>query len=203
MNTNQANQAFTMLIESIKIRNENKPSKDNDISLSFLDNHAKQIKHGLIKLPKETMTKIIDCQNNGAKPGSDDFLAVKVNVKIVRFLSAIGQGLKTPIDSYSQSIIKTLIELEKGLKNESLRATMCRKLIDEEQIMLGVKNHHNCNVSTASTQTSSTREALRFMGAVTCVKRQKGGEMGFNDSPLAKTIQNLFGEKLKIETTEV
>ena len=191
MNHAQSNHAFSAFVEALKMRNEINPSKDNEIALSYLEKNEKAIKAGMIKFPESVISQIIENQKIESK-ASDNFVAVKVNVKIVHCLAAMGLNMRSMFDKYSMSIIRNLIELQ-GLDNLNAQRSICSKIeIDELQISQNVKVYHNCNPSTASTQTSSTREMLRHLDLAHAIKRAKADKISIKDNKHADTLISMF-----------
>ena len=172
MNAQQVNTSYASLIAAVQERNTRVFSKDNETTISYLKSHEKAIKAGMMKFPAEVINALIENQKVEQK-ATDNFVAVKVNVKIAHALAAFGQGLKTTFDKYSQSIIRNIITLQ-GLDNLNMQRSICSKIeVDETEVARMVKVYHNCAPDTASTQTSSTREMLRHLDLARATKRAK------------------------------
>lgn len=191
MNAQQVNSTFESFVNAVALRQTVKPSRDNELTLSFLKSHEKAVKAGMVKFPESVIKAIADNQATD-KQASDNFVAVKVNVKIVHALAAFGQGLTATFDKYSNSIIRNLIALQ-GIDNLNAQRSICSRIeVDELEIAKAVKVYHNCSPSTASTQTSSTREMLRHLDIVTASKRAKGDTLAIKDTKHAQFMVSMF-----------
>lgn len=191
MQVNLTATALEALTAAITARQARIPSKDNEIALSFIGKNDKALRAGLVKFPSEVIERLTQAQYIDTK-ATDGFVAVKVNIKIVRLIAAIGQGLTATIDAYSRSIIKNLIE-QQGLDTLNAYRSICTKIeVSETDIAKAVRVYHDCNPSTAMTQTSSTREMLRHLDIVQAVKRAKGDTISFKDTKQAQTLVALF-----------
>lgn len=191
MNATQAQTAFAQFVEALTARQAAVPSRDNEITLSYMTKNEKAIKAGMVKFPAEVIKGLVDAQKVEAK-ATDNFIAVKVNVKIVHALAAFGLNSLSALDKYSHSIIKNIIALQ-GLDNLNAQRSICSKIeIDELDIAKSVKIYHNCSPSTASTQTSSTREMLRHLDLCQAVKRAKADVIAMRDNKQANMLLTMF-----------
>jgi hypothetical protein len=184
MNAQQANELFSGLVSSLQARNlrtvtelkngtTRVGSADIDAMIEYVAKSEKGIKAGMLKFKYETIEAWVNMQACDHK-GSDKFIAVKANIKIARILYAIGAKMVSAIDDYSATIIanmlandgvifaKTaLVSLSKGIEYHAL---------DQTQV---IRSRMNKAESTATTQRSSTREALRVLGLAEVHKGMK------------------------------
>lgn len=183
--------AYDRLIAAIAARQAAIPSRDNEITLSLLKSDEKAVKVGLQHFDASVIDNVIACQNV-EKKGSDNFIAVKVNVKIVKTLAAIGLNLSAKLDSYTNSIMRNLAELQR-LDNLNAQRSICKKIeLDEMQQAAAVHAYHTCSPSTASTQASSTRMCMHYLDICNVRKGIKSDSISFNDSSAAKMMQAFY-----------
>lgn len=189
MNNQQINTNYISLFDAIKARNIRVYSKDNDISLKKLVSAEKAIKIAMKSIDNAIFLNYIAMQYNDEK-AQDNFVAVKANVKILTFLASIGKKEKTALDSYSASIIANTLANDNNLTAKSALVTLSRS-IEYSEFERQQKLKSRCNVapSTASTQRSSSREALRILNLATITKRKKDDEIVLTEQGL-----NLFSE---------
>jgi hypothetical protein len=129
-----------------------------------------------------------------ANPNSDklNFIAVKVLVKIVSTLQALATQLRSDLDPYTNAIGANLINLHQ-ITNKSnlvcLSKSIAYNALDEVQ-MLKVKR--DCTPGTASTQSSSTRMTLHYLGIAEVRKAHAGDVMKLYDNDRAKLFASIF-----------
>ena len=180
MNAQQVTTRFENLFNAIKTRNAAQHSKDNDITLSYMFKHEKTIKAGMVKFPAALFDAFIaNATNHDAKAcARDAFVAVKVNVKIVRMLDAIGRGSIAPADEYSQTIIANALHNDGKIISKAALVCLSSNIeFDELDATQVIKNRMRKAATTASTQRSSTREALRILDLAQCNKGAKGDDI--------------------------
>ncbi len=164
MNAQQTAEAFAMIVSAITARNLRTPSRDNDLTLEYLAKSEKGIKAGLMKFSFELIEKWALMQANDQK-GAQNFIAVKANMKIVRIIYAIGSKMVSQIDDYSATIIANMLANDGVLFAKSALVCLSRDIeygaLEQSQIL---RARMGKAATTASTQRSSTREALRVLG---------------------------------------
>jgi hypothetical protein len=167
MNMQQVNKAFAALFEAIKARQAAQFSKDNELTLSYMLKHEKAIKAGMVKIAPAIFDKYLAAVGKPkAEHGNDDgFVAVKVNVKIVRMLAAIGCGNIANADDYSVTIIANTLHNNGILFSKGALASLSSDIeydaFDQQQIL---KHRKRKAATTAGTQRSSTRMMMIIMG---------------------------------------
>jgi hypothetical protein len=137
-----------------------------------------------------------------ANPNSDklNFIAVKVLVKIVSTLQALATQLRSDLDPYTNAIGANLINLHQ-MTNKSNLVCLSKSIeynaLDEIQ-MLKVKR--DCTPGTASTQSSSTRMTLHYLGIAEVRKAHAGDVMKLYDNDRAKLFASIFAPN-KVRTS--
>lgn len=132
-----------------------------------------------------------------AKQDKQAFIAVKVLVKLVGLLQAVGQSRVAELDPYSRTIIANLIALtdkgEAGITNKSNYASLSTAIeYDELEQQQSLKNRYRCSVGTASTQASSTRMMMLYMGCAQVSKGKRSDVMSFADNERARAVRAIF-----------
>ena len=176
---NQHSEALQTLIAAIKDRNERAPSKDNEITLARIAKGHKGILQGMAIFPIEIIENLARAQQCDNK-GSDNYIGVKVNQKIIDLFYAMGVGLfsRETLCGYSYAICANIVQLQK-LDSFNLQRTISR-FIEVDQNDLEnylVKNLHNCKPNTATTQTGQLRELFRWLKLCSVVKRGKANKI--------------------------
>jgi len=201
MNAQQVNQAFEQLFNAIKSRNVENESKDNIIAMSFMLKDEKHIKAGMKYIKHDIFAKYIDAQST-IKKGAVNFVAVKVNVKILHFLSAIGCKNVAAIDNYSASIINNTFANDNMLSAKSAMVTLCKNLeYDALDTVQRIKSRCRVALTTASTQCSSSKESLRILALTDGVKGQRDASIILNEKGI-KLFTSLFVADSTIESVE-
>ena len=163
MNAQQANELFDALTVALKTRNARVYSKDNDAMIEFVAKSEKGIKAGMLKFKYETIEAWVNMQACDDK-GSDKFIAVKANIKTARILYAIGAKMVSQIDNYSATIIANMLANDGVIFAKTALMSLCKDIeynaLDQTQV---IRARMGKAASTASTQRSSTREALRVL----------------------------------------
>ena len=203
MNANQINARFETLFNNMKARNAAQFSKDNDIALSFMFKNEKSIKAGMVKFSAQQFDDYIaNVINTEAGADKTKFVAVKVNVKIVRMLASIGQQAINAIDEYSQTIIANALANKGKIFSKSALVCLSKDIeyneFDQSQIL---RNRMRKAASTASTQRSSSREMLRILELAECTKGAKGDDITLTEKGV-KLLAPLFGIVIKETATD-
>lgn len=193
--------AFTTALTN---RNAVAPSKDIQLAL----NNAKRFEKALDGLfgkkafhaIAEKLIKRVEIANKAQN--ANDFIAVKVLVKIVSTSVAIAQKNTSTLDPYSETIIKNLIALQQ-VNNKTALVSLSRSIeyTDEDQ-QVALKARYNCSAGTASTQASSTRMMLEALDICDVQKGKKGDVISFKDNDRAKMLVALFADVEPVEDTE-
>lgn len=181
-------------IEALTARNTEQYSKDTETALNnakrsnaSLDAVAAkpcfaEIKHSILK----------NVRISDAKQNKQDFVAVKVLVKMVAALNAIGQGLTSQLDPYTRTIVANMIALN-SLSNKSALVSLSKSIsYDETEQVAALVKRYNCSANTAGTQASSTRMMLKQLDICEIAKGKQGDVMTFKDNDRARAFVSLF-----------
>ena len=194
----------TALTTALTARNAVAPSKDIQLAL----NNAKRFEKALDGLftkkafhaVAEKLLKRVEIANKAQN--ANDFIAVKVLVKIVSASVAISQKNTSTLDPYSEVIIKNLIALQSiGNKTALVSLSKAITYTDEDQ-QVALKARYNCSAGTASTQASSTRMMLDALDICEVQKGKKGDVISFKDNDRARMLASLFAEVEAVDDTE-
>ncbi len=194
----------TALTTALTARNAVAPSKDIQLAL----NNAKRFEKALDGLfgkkafhaIAEKLIKRVEIANKAQN--ANDFIAVKVLVKIVATSVAISQKNTSTLDPYSETIIKNLIALQQ-VNNKTALVSLSRSIeyteADQQQ---AIKTRYNCSAGTASTQASSTRMMLEALDICDVQKGKKGDVISFKENDRARLMVSLFADVEPVEDTE-
>ena len=192
------------LTTALTNRNAVAPSKDTQLVL----NNAKRFEKALDGLfTKKAFHAVAEkliarCEIANKAQNANDFIAVKVLVKIVSTSVAIAQKNTSMLDPYSETIIKNLIALQQ-VNNKTALVSLSRSIeyteADQQQ---AIKARYNCSAGTASTQASSTRMMLEALDICDVHKGKKGDVISFRDNDRARSLIALFAEVENIDESE-
>jgi hypothetical protein len=123
-----------------------------------------------------------------------DFLAVYALQKVRKILNACAQGIANTFDPYTRTILANLSHNKQN--NKTALVSLSKSVtFDEFDTQHAIKARYNCNASTASTQASSTRQALRVLNIANTSKGRVNDEFELTDSALAKRVIEIFTVK--------
>lgn len=201
MNQSQVNAQFEALFKGITARQAVSPSRDNEIALSLMHRAEKGIKHGMLKFSVDVFSKYVAMQSETNKT-SDNFIAVKANVKVLNMLYAIGNKMLSHLDEYSQTIIANAFKNENTLFAKSALVCLSKGIeYTEFDVAQVIKYRMRKAESTASTQRSSSREMLRVLNLAEIHKRIKGDNITLTEK--GQTILKPFFSDETDETESV
>lgn len=194
----------TALTTALTNRNAVAPSKDIQLAL----NNAKRFEKALDSLfgkaafDKIAKKLIARCEIAEKAGNANDFIAVKVLVKIVSASVAIAQKNTSVLDPYSETILRNLVTLQ-TVNNKTALVSLSRSIeyteADQQQ---AIKTRYNCSAGTASTQASSTRMMLEALDICDVQKGKKGDVISFKENDRARLMVSLFAEVEPVEDTE-
>lgn len=194
----------TALTTALTNRNTVAPSKDIQLAL----NNAKRFEKALDSLfgkaafDKIAKKLIARCEIAEKAGNANDFIAVKVLVKIVSASVAIAQKNTSVLDPYSETILRNLVTLQ-TVNNKTALVSLSRSIeyteADQQQ---AIKTRYNCSAGTASTQASSTRMMLEALDICDVQKGKKGDVISFKENDRARLMVSLFAEVEPVEDTE-
>lgn len=194
----------TALTTALTNRNAVAPSKDIQLAL----NNAKRFEKALDSLfgkaafDKIAKKLIARCEIAEKAGNANDFIAVKVLVKIVSASVAIAQKNTSVLDPYSETILRNLVTLQ-TVNNKTALVSLSRSIeyteADQQQ---AIKTRYNCSAGTASTQASSTRMMLEALDICDAQKGKKGDVISFKENDRARLMVSLFADVEPVEDTE-
>ncbi|HCJ9817284.1 TPA: hypothetical protein NWA32_004206 [Escherichia coli] len=194
----------TALTTALTNRNAVAPSKDIQLAL----NNAKRFEKALDSLfgkaafDKIAKKLIARCEIAEKAGNANDFIAVKVLVKIVSASVAIAQKNTSVLDPYSETILRNLVTLQ-TVNNKTALVSLSRSIeyteADQQQ---AIKTRYNCSAGTASTQASSTRMMLEALDICDVQKGKKGDVISFKENDRARLMVSLFADVEPVEDTE-
>lgn len=194
----------TALTTALTARNAVAPSKDIQLAL----NNAKRFEKALDSLfgkaafDKIAKKLIARCEIAEKAGNANDFIAVKVLVKIVSASVAIAQKNTSVLDPYSETILRNLVTLQ-TVNNKTALVSLSRSIeyteADQQQ---AIKTRYNCSAGTASTQASSTRMMLEALDICDVQKGKKGDVISFKENDRARLMVSLFADVESVEDTE-
>lgn len=193
-------------VNALKARNEIAPSKDITAAI----NNATRFSAALDQLFSAKAFHLIAdklikrCEIAHKNTNSNDFIAVKVLVKIVGAAVAMSQRNTSTLDPYSKVIIENLCELNSMSTKDNLVSLSKSVSYSELDQAKHIVKHYNCSPSTASTQASSTRMMLEALNVCDVIKAKRNDEIAFKDNECAVYMRALFekDQKEALKATE-
>jgi hypothetical protein len=189
------------LLETLTARQAAAPSNDLVTSINNAKSHARALDalfgtKAFDPIAKKLLTSL---SITDAKQNREDFIAVKVVVKIIAAANAIAKGSVSLLDPYSKTIIENLIKLQ-GLSNKSAMVSLSRAIVytDDDQ-KANLVSKYACSAGTAGTQSSSTRMMLRNLDICEVEKSRRGDVMTMKTNERTAAMIELFtGKKVSI-----
>lgn len=191
----------TALLDTLTARNEAAPSNDLVTSINNTKSHARALdalfgQKAFDPIAKRLLTSLSIVS---PKDNREEFIAVKVVVKVIAAANAIAKGSTALLDPYSRTIIENLIKLQ-SVSNKSALVSLSRAVIytdDDQKAHLVAK--WDCSAGTAGTQASSTRMMLKNLDICEVVKGARGDMMVIKTNERAAALVELFtGKKVSI-----
>lgn len=193
--TVESHNAFsTRFVEVLMLRNAEQFSADTVHAINGIKSGQKAIDLAMSKPEfKEVQSTLLkNARIADSKQDKQNFIAVKVLVKIVKALEGIGQGLSSQLDPYTRTIAENLIALN-GISNKSCLVSLSRSVeYSELEQQAALVKRYNCSANTAGTQASSTRMMLKHLDICNVVKGKNGDVITLQENERAKTFCTLF-----------
>lgn len=194
-------------VATLKARNEIAPSKDITAAINNATRYSAALDQlfGSKAFHAVAGRLIKRCEiahkNQGQK---DEFIAVKVLVKIVGAAVAMSQRNTSTLDPYSKVIVTNLCELNSMSTKDNLVSLSKSVSYSELDQAKHIVKHYNCSPSTASTQASSTRMMLEALNICDVIKAKRNDEIAFKDNECAVYMRALFekDQKEALKATE-
>lgn len=189
----------TALITTLEARQAAAPSADLVTSINNARSHARALDalFGSVAFAPVAKKLLTSLSITDAKQNREDFVAVKVVVKVINTANGLAKGEKTLLDPYSRTIIENLIKLQ-SVTNKSALVSLSNAIVftDDDQKQK-LTNKYNCSAGTAGTQASSTRMMLRSLDICEVLKSKRGDTLTLKDNARAAQLVELFGGKAK------
>ena len=133
---------------------------------------------------------------NSDKTSGSAFIAKYAAEKVVRIGHALAQGSLMQCDRYTQAILLNTRRLERLGAKGALVCLSSAIVYDEMETQQATKRYGNCTAGTASTQRSSSREALRVLGIASVTKGKRDDVIEWADTDAARAMQALADKAL-------
>lgn len=191
----RAEAAQALLLESVQVR------IDNAANANFAKNMTAEYraldgKNALIAIEKCIALEVDFAALATAYAITDknahDYVAIYAAQKIRKSLFALACGMTSVFDGYTNAIMSNLVRLQSISNRGSQRALSNKVVFDEDMQTEAVRSFKVCEPSTASTQASSTRQAMRFLNICNVIKSRKDDAMTLTDSLAAQKLQAMF-----------
>lgn len=194
-NAERAAKAQETLCASIQVRVDAAPN-DNFKKNMLAEKNALSGRNALIAIEKcialdvdfDALAKSYAITDKNAH----DYIAIYAAQKIRKSIFALACGMTSVFDGYTQAIMRNLVKLQ-SLSNRGSQISLSNKVVFNEDMQSeAVRSFKMCEPSTASTQASSTRQAMRFLNVCNVIKSRKDDSMTLTDSAAAKAVQAMF-----------
>jgi hypothetical protein len=185
------------LIETLTARNEEFKSADLVTAINNAKTNAKALDALFGSRAFDPVAKklIANLAIGKQSDNREEFIAVKVVVKIIAGANAIAKNDLRKFDGYSQTIITNLVALQ-SISNKDALVSLSKAIIyneDEQKAKLVAR--HSCSAGTAGTQASSTRMMLRALDVCEVLKSKRGDSLVIKSNERAQMLINLFEGK--------
>lgn len=125
-----------------------------------------------------------------------NYIAVYALQKVRKLLSASALNLTSQLDAYTRTILTNLVF--DAQNNKTAYVSLSKSIeFSEFDTQKKMKARYNCNASTASTQASSTRQALKVLNIATVSKNKVNDEFALTESKIALQFKDLILSKAK------
>lgn len=182
---------FNLMSDALVQRFKRQPSQDIQNAFNYMTKHKAALIKGFNMLDKEAFNKLIACHANSEK-GTVNYIAVKVFVKVLKMLVAISQNLVSAIDTYTVTLIANALANSNSITSKTADVSLTKNLeYDALDNVQTVKYKKRVEVSTASTQKSSSREELRHLGLALCIKGKRDDAITLSDNGI-KIFSEMF-----------
>lgn len=189
----------TALISTLEARQAVAPSADLVTSINNARSHSRALDalFGSVAFAPVAKKLLTSLSITDAKQDRENFVAVKVVVKVINTANGLAKGEKALLDPYSRTIIENLIKLQ-SVTNKSALVSLSNAIVftDDDQKQK-LTNKYNCSAGTAGTQASSTRMMLRSLDMCEVLKSKRGDTLTLKDNARAAQLVELFGGKAK------
>jgi hypothetical protein len=171
-----------------------KRATDAPIQASFFVKEAKLFNVACVQALLDSsvdVSALVATISNSNKNSASAFLAKYAVEKVRKIAQALALSQFSALDRYTQSIALNSRKLE-TLNAKSALVCLSRNIeYTETDAQQQIKRYGHCEASTASTQRSSTREALRVLNIASVTKAKRDDAIVFADSAIAKRFAAL------------
>lgn len=193
--TERAQQAQALMLASIQVRVDAAPN-DNFKKNMLAEKNQFSGRNALLAIEKCIALDVDFAALATAYAITDknahDYVAIYAAQKIRKSVFALACGMTSVFDGYTQAIMSNLVKLQSLSNRGSQRALSNKVVFDEDMQTEAVRSFKVCEPSTASTQASSTRQAMRFLNVCNVIKSRKDDAMTLTDSQAAQKLQAMF-----------
>ena len=185
------------LTEVLVARNLTAPSNDLTAAINSTKNNARAIDalfmtKAFAPIAKRLLTNLAIASQADNR---EDFIAVKVAVKIVRTANALAKNDVRPLDNYSRTIIENLVALQK-VSNKDALVSLSRSIVyNEDEQKAKLVSRGQCSAGTAGTQASSTRMMLKNLDICEVLKSKRGDALVMKNNERAQMLLDMFNKK--------
>lgn len=185
------------LTEVLVARNAVAPSNDLTAAINSTKNNARAIDalfmtKAFAPIAKRLLTNLAIATQ---AENREDFIAVKVAVKIVRTANALAKNDVRPLDNYSRTIIENLVALQK-VSNKDALVSLSRSIVyNEDEQKAKLVSRGQCSAGTAGTQASSTRMMLKNLDICEVLKSKRGDALVMKNNERAQMLLDMFNKK--------
>lgn len=184
------------LVTALAARIAEVHSHDTELTIDYLNRSHVAIDACMNRAEFKEVAKrlITNARQSDKNEKKAEYIAVKVLVKVAHVLCAIGQGLRTEVDTHTIILGYQLAKLS-NLSNKSCLVAQSKSAVYSELDnvqALDQKHCRNYQLSTAGTQTSSSRMLFNYLGMCDVVKFKKDDVIVIQDNERCKAFIALF-----------
>lgn len=125
---------------------------------------------------------------------SSNFIALKVITKIKQTMQAVANNSISMFDGYSHSILRNLLTVE-SIDTHNILRCLSSKIESDIEDRQAVTAFINSGVTTASTQSSSSRQMFEVLDICQVIKGKKLDSISFKQSASGQLIKSMFEAK--------
>lgn len=202
--TKQAKTFSVKFAEVLATRNEEQYSKDTELALNAAKRGSVAIDRVMSQPEFKELEKALlkNARIADSKQDKENFIAVKVLVKIVQALTALGQSMQAEFDPYSRCIIANLIALN-GITNKTALVSLSKSIAYSElEQQQHIVKRYNCSASTAGTQASSSRMMLKHLGLCDVIKGKYNDVTTIQQNERAARLIAMFTDSVVTEESD-
>lgn len=171
-------------------------SKDTETAIEYFSKNSKAIDATFDRPEFKELQRALLKNARIADKAHDkeNYIAVKVVVKIAKCASAITTGILSEIDAHTRIIGHQLAKLQ-SLTAKSAQVAQSKGIVYSEfdtAQELDYKHTANYSVGTTGTQTSSTRMMFKYLGICDVTKNKRDDMIVVSDNERSRAFIGLF-----------